>query len=109
MTEQPKGVEAVMLPLRPQLLPGAGVERHAGDPLLRRQGPATLVPPHPRCHCGAANYCPVSQHFESTTNLRRDGLHKLTTRPTATIGTVVVEDVNMAGMLRHTAARPVDR
>ena len=43
------------------------------------------------------------------TNLRRDGLHKRTTRPTATIGTVVVDDVNMAGMLRHTAARPVDR
>jgi putative transposase len=44
------------------------------------------------------------------TNLRRDGLNKLTTGPTATIGTVVVEDVNVAGMLRHhTAARPVDR
>jgi transposase len=33
-------------------------------------------------------------------NLRRDGLHKLTTRLAATYGTVVVEDLNVAGMLR---------
>ena len=35
------------------------------------------------------------------TTLRRDGLHKLTTGLAATIGTVVVEDVNVAGMLRN--------
>ncbi|NJP31007.1 IS607 family element RNA-guided endonuclease TnpB [Micromonospora thermarum] len=32
-------------------------------------------------------------------NLRRDGLHKLTTRLTGTYGTVVIEDLNVAGML----------
>ncbi|HET8658067.1 MAG TPA: IS607 family element RNA-guided endonuclease TnpB [Micromonosporaceae bacterium] len=34
-------------------------------------------------------------------NLRRDGLHKLTTRLAREYGTVVVEDLNVAGMLRN--------
>jgi IS605 OrfB family transposase len=34
-------------------------------------------------------------------NLRRDGLHKLTTGLTRTYGTVVVEDLNVAGMVRN--------
>ncbi|MFJ8579454.1 RNA-guided endonuclease TnpB family protein [Micromonospora sp. NPDC093277] len=34
-------------------------------------------------------------------NLRRDGLHKLTTRLTRRYGTIVVEDLNVAGMLRN--------
>ncbi|WP_433673063.1 IS607 family element RNA-guided endonuclease TnpB [Nocardia sp. CA-136227] len=35
------------------------------------------------------------------TAMRRDGLHKLTTRLTREYGTVVVEDLNIAGMLRN--------
>ncbi|MEU4678429.1 IS607 family element RNA-guided endonuclease TnpB [Micromonospora sp. NPDC023737] len=34
-------------------------------------------------------------------NLRRDGLHKLTTGLAATYGTIVVEDLNVAGMVRN--------
>ncbi|MDX3660645.1 IS607 family element RNA-guided endonuclease TnpB [Streptomyces sp. ID05-26A] len=34
-------------------------------------------------------------------NARRDGLHKLTTRLIHTHGTVVIEDLNVAGMLRN--------
>ena len=34
-------------------------------------------------------------------NLRKDGLHKLTTRLAATYGAVVVEDLNVAGMVRN--------
>jgi putative transposase len=34
-------------------------------------------------------------------NLRRDGLHKLTTRLTREFGTVVAEDLNVAGMLAN--------
>ena len=34
-------------------------------------------------------------------NLRRDGLHKLTTRLAHEYGTIVVEDLNVAGMLRN--------
>lgn len=41
-------------------------------------------------------------------SLRRDGLHKLTTGLATVIGTVVVEDLNVAGMLRnHRLARSV--
>ncbi|MEV4134985.1 IS607 family element RNA-guided endonuclease TnpB [Dactylosporangium sp. NPDC049742] len=41
-------------------------------------------------------------------NLRRDGLHKLTTRLAREHGTIVVEDLNVAGMLRNrTLARHV--
>ncbi|MFE3798512.1 IS607 family element RNA-guided endonuclease TnpB [Nocardia tengchongensis] len=35
------------------------------------------------------------------TAMRRDGLHKLTTRLTREYGTIVVEDLNVAGMLRN--------
>ena len=34
-------------------------------------------------------------------NLRRDGLHKVTTRLASEYGTIVVEDLNVAGMLRN--------
>ncbi|PWU44029.1 transposase [Micromonospora globispora] len=34
-------------------------------------------------------------------NLRRDGLHKLTTRLAREYGTIVVEDLNVSGMLRN--------
>jgi putative transposase len=34
-------------------------------------------------------------------NLRRDGLHKLTTQLAATHGTVVIENLNVAGMVRN--------
>ncbi|WP_440102698.1 RNA-guided endonuclease TnpB family protein [Streptosporangium sp. H16] len=34
-------------------------------------------------------------------NQRRDGIHQLTTRLAATWGTVVVEDLNVAGMVRN--------
>jgi putative transposase len=39
-------------------------------------------------------------------NIRRDGLHKLTTKLAATYGIVVVEDLNIAGLLRN---RPLAR
>jgi putative transposase len=34
-------------------------------------------------------------------NLRRDGIHKLTTSLAREYGTVVVEDLNVAGMVRN--------
>jgi IS605 OrfB family transposase len=36
-----------------------------------------------------------------TANLRRDGLHKLTTRLAGEYATIVVEDLNVAGMIRN--------
>lgn len=43
----------------------------------------------------------VSATHARVANLRRDGLHKLTTRVAAEYGTVVVEDLHVAGMLRN--------
>ena len=43
----------------------------------------------------------LSRAHARVANLRRDGLHQLTTRLTAAYGTVVVEDLNVAGMLRN--------
>jgi putative transposase len=43
----------------------------------------------------------LSRAHARVANLRRDGLHKLTTRFATTYGTVVVEDLNVAGMLRN--------
>lgn len=43
----------------------------------------------------------VSTAHARVSNLRRDGLHKLTTRIAAEYGTVVVEDLHVAGMLRN--------
>jgi putative transposase len=41
-------------------------------------------------------------------NLRRDGLHKLTTTLAAGYGTIVVEDLNVAGMVRnHSLAKAI--
>ncbi|KAB1922660.1 putative transposase [Micromonospora noduli] len=43
----------------------------------------------------------LSRAHARVANLRRDGLHKLTTRLATTHGTVVVEDLNVAGMLTN--------
>ena len=43
----------------------------------------------------------MSRLHHRVANQRRDGLHKLTTTLAATYGTIVVEDLNVAGMLRN--------
>ncbi|MCW3817773.1 transposase, partial [Micromonospora sp. DR5-3] len=43
----------------------------------------------------------VARAHARVANLRRDGLHKLTTRLSREYGTIVVEDLNVAGMLRN--------
>ena len=42
-----------------------------------------------------------SRAYARVANLRRDGLHKLTTRLAREYGTVVVEDLHVAGMVRN--------
>lgn len=50
----------------------------------------------------------VTRLHAHVANARRDGLHKLTTRLVRASGTVVIEDLNVAGMLRNrTLARHV--
>jgi putative transposase len=43
----------------------------------------------------------IGRLHTAVANARRDGLHKLTTRLVRTYGTVVIEDLNVAGMTRN--------
>ncbi len=51
----------------------------------------------------------LSRAHARVANLRRDGLHKLTTRLAREHGTIVVEDLNVTGMLAQPAAGPAHR
>ncbi|MFD7844167.1 IS607 family element RNA-guided endonuclease TnpB [Nocardia sp. NPDC059764] len=66
----------------------------------RRRGPDRKhgVGPSRRWEKANAN---ANRLEHRVTAMRRDGLHKLTTRLTRTYGTIVVEDLNVAGMLRN--------
>jgi putative transposase len=74
--------------------------RALGRALSRKTGPdrRTGRRPSNRWRRAAAR---LAKAHARVGNLRRDGLHKLTTRLAATHGTVVVEDLNVAGMLAN--------
>ena len=74
--------------------------RRASRRVSRRRGPDRRTGARPSRRWEKANQQRNRVHHRVTT-LRRDGLHKLTTGLAATIGTVVVEDLNVAGMLRN--------
>ncbi|WP_155053934.1 RNA-guided endonuclease InsQ/TnpB family protein, partial [Streptomyces blattellae] len=66
----------------------------------RRQGPDRRTGQKPSKRWEKANAGRSKIHHR-VANLRTDTLHKLTTRVRAEYGTVVVEDLNVAGMLRN--------
>ncbi|GAA4065156.1 RNA-guided endonuclease TnpB family protein [Streptomyces shaanxiensis] len=66
----------------------------------RRQGPDRKTGQKPSTRWEKAN-CERNKIHHRVANLRTDSLHKLTTRVRAEYGTVVVEDLNVAGMLRN--------
>ncbi|MBO4204446.1 IS607 family element RNA-guided endonuclease TnpB [Micromonospora echinofusca] len=74
--------------------------RSLGRSLSRRIGPdrRTGRRPSKRWERVAAR---LGRAHARVANLRRDGLHKLTTRLAREHGTIVVEDLNVAGMLRN--------
>ncbi|MEV6926117.1 IS607 family element RNA-guided endonuclease TnpB [Dactylosporangium sp. NPDC051485] len=74
--------------------------RALGRALARKQGPdrRTRQKASKRWQRASAR---LGQAHARVANLRRDGLHKLTTHLAATYETVVVEDLNVAGMLRN--------
>ncbi len=61
----------------------------------RRAGPGKGHPPSKRWRASAAR---LGRAHAKVSAARADGLHKLTTRLATTYGTVVVEDLNVAGM-----------
>ncbi|MFV2017117.1 IS607 family element RNA-guided endonuclease TnpB, partial [Micromonospora sp. LOL_023] len=85
----------------PRHLVAARQRMHAlGRTLSRRQGPdrRTGRRPSKRWERAASR---LGRAHARVAHLRRDGLHKLTTRLATTYGTVVVEDLNVTGMLRN--------
>jgi putative transposase len=74
--------------------------RRASRRVSRRRGPDRRTGQRPSKRWEKANRQRNTIHHR-VTSLRRDGLHKLTTGLATTIGTVVVEDLNVAGMLRN--------
>jgi putative transposase len=66
----------------------------------RRQGPDRRAGQAPSNRWRRANEARNQVHYR-TANLRRDALHKLTTSLAREYGTIVVEDLNVAGMLKN--------
>ncbi|MGI5238006.1 IS607 family element RNA-guided endonuclease TnpB [Dactylosporangium sp. CA-139066] len=74
--------------------------RRLGRRLSRRQGPDRRTGQRPSNRWRRAQ-TQLGRAHARVANLRRDGLHQLTTRLAGTYGTLVVEDLNVAGMLRN--------
>jgi putative transposase len=66
----------------------------------RRQGPDRRTGQRPSARWCAAQ-ARISRLHTQVANARLDGLHKLTSRLSATQGTIVVEDLHVSGMLRN--------
>ncbi|MGW9027701.1 IS607 family element RNA-guided endonuclease TnpB [Streptomyces sp. NPDC055722] len=74
--------------------------RRASRVVSRRRGPDRRTGQKPSRRWEKANAARNRVHHR-VANLRADALHKLTTAVAAEYGTVVVEDLNVAGMLRN--------
>ncbi|MGW0633416.1 RNA-guided endonuclease TnpB family protein [Streptomyces sp. NPDC002758] len=74
--------------------------RRASRTVSRRQGPDRRTGQQASKRWEKANAARNRVHHR-VANLRGDALHKLTTAVTAQYGTVVIEDLNVAGMLRN--------
>ncbi|MFF1355203.1 IS607 family element RNA-guided endonuclease TnpB [Streptomyces sp. NPDC058297] len=74
--------------------------RRASRVVSRRQGPDRRTGQKPSKRWEKANAQRNKVHHR-VANLREDALHKLTTSVAAEYGTIVVEDLNVAGMLRN--------
>lgn len=74
--------------------------RTAARTMSRRTGPDRRTGQRPSKRWQRARD-QVSRLHARVANQRRDGLHKLTTRLAGAYGTVVVEDLNVAGMLTN--------
>ena len=72
--------------------------RALGRALSRKKGPDRRTGRRPSQRWERAS-ARLGRAHARVANLRRDGLHKLTTRLTREHGTVVVEDLNVAGMV----------
>jgi putative transposase len=74
--------------------------RRASRIVSRRRGPDRRTGQKPSRRWEKANTARNKVHHR-VANLREDALHKLTTTVTAEYGTVVIEDLNVAGMVKN--------
>jgi len=74
--------------------------RRLARAVSRKVGPDRRIGRRPSNRWDRARHALARAHAR-VANLRRDGLHKLTTSLAASYGTVVVEDLHVAGMLRN--------
>jgi len=74
--------------------------RRLARTLSRRQGPDRRTGRRPSNRWERASAA-LGRTQGRVTDQRKDGLHKLTTRLASEFGTVVVEDLNVAGMVRN--------
>jgi putative transposase len=74
--------------------------RKAARTMSRRTGPDRRTGARPSKRWETARRA-VTRLHSKVANQRKDGLHKLTSALAATYGTVVVEDLNVAGMLKN--------
>ncbi|WP_406368636.1 IS607 family element RNA-guided endonuclease TnpB [Streptomyces sp. NBC_00647] len=74
--------------------------RRVSRTVSRRRGPDRRTGQQPSRRWEKANKARSRVHYR-VANLREDALHKLTSAVAAEYGTVVVEDLNIAGMLRN--------
>jgi IS605 OrfB family transposase len=72
----------------------------ASRAVSRRQGPDRRTGQRPSNRWRKANAARNRVHHR-TVNLRRDAIHKLTTALAREYGTIVIEDLNVAGMVRN--------
>ena len=80
--------------------------RGLGRAMARKQGPDRRTGRKPSRRWSRAS-SRLGRAHARVANLRRDGLHQLTTRLATNFGTVVVEDLNVTGMLAN--RRPARR
>jgi putative transposase len=74
--------------------------RRLSRTMARRQGPARRAGREPSNRWRRASAAVAKAHGR-VADQRRDGLHKLTTRLAAEFGTVAIEDLHVAGMVKN--------
>ncbi|GAA1652552.1 IS607 family element RNA-guided endonuclease TnpB [Catellatospora bangladeshensis] len=89
-----------LVPNPSHLTRAQGRLRTAARTLSRRQGPDRRTGQQPSRRWQQAKTRLARAHAR-VANLRADGLHKLSTTLAVTYGTIVVEDLNVAGMIRN--------
>jgi putative transposase len=78
-----------------------GPDRHTGQNPSKQSSSKQDPPRQGPSNRWRKTQARIARLHTAVTNARRDGLHQLTTRLASSFGTIVVEDLNVAGMLTN--------